>query len=312
VVTWQFELVAGPYEGAMGGLAWDGGGMLFSAIMEGRILRFDPKTRTTAEIRRYTNRVNGIGLGPDGAVYGCQEGGRRVIQFNADGTATVTGTTLDGRFHNHPSDLTVDRDGRIWFTDPYNPMQAFGPQIFPPLDHASVLRLERDERRAWTIRRMTFDTTAPRALCLSPDERTLYVAEGDAESPRRELRAYPLQRDGTLGPHIVLHSFGSDHRGPHRGLEGLCTDADGNVVGCGGWTRSGPGPLVYVFSPEGAVLETHRLPDDLPMRCAFGDANLDSLYVTTGGGRVYRATGLSRRGFAHGAAAMTHHEQKWR
>ena len=311
-MTWRFERVGGPYEGTMGGLAWDGTGMLFSANIEGRILRFDPKTRAIGEVRRYTNRVNGIGFGSDGALYGCQEGGRRVIQFQQDGSATVTGTMLGGHFHNHPSDLAVDRQGRIWFADPYNPMQAFGPQIFPPLDHASVLRLELDERRAWTIRRMTFDTSAPRALCLSPDERTLYVAEGDPDSNRRELRAYPIQGDGTLDPYIVLHSFGADHRGPHRGLEGLCTDGDGNIVGCGGWMRSGPGPLVSVFSPAGAILESHPLPADLPMRCAFGDANLDSLYVTTGGGEVYRATGLARRGRASGMSANAHHEQRWR
>jgi sugar lactone lactonase YvrE len=311
-MSWQFELVAGPYDGALGGVAWDGQTLLFSAVMEARILRFDPKTRAVTEARRHTGRVNGIGLGPAGDFYGCQEGGRRIIQFNPDGTASVTGTLLEGNYHNHPSDLVVDGQERIWFADPYNPMQAFGPQIFPPLDHASVLRLERDERRAWAIRRMTYDTAAPRAVLLSPDQKTLYVAEGETGSSRRELRAYPICDDDPLGPYIVLHSFGADHRGPHRGLEGLCLDQDGNIVACGGWQRSGPGPLIYVFSPQGAILETHPLPADLPMRCAFGDASLDSLYVTTGGGHLYRATGLSRRGAASQRDATQHHAQRWR
>ena len=44
-----------------------------------------------------------------------------------------------------------------------------------------------------------------------------------------------------------------------------------------------------VISPEGHVLATHPLPFDLPMRCAFGGADLATLYVTSGDGAVYRA-----------------------
>ena len=143
-MTWKFELVAGPYEGPNGGLAWDGRAMLFSVIDEGRILRFDPNRGAVEEFRRYANRTNGIAFGPDGVLYGCQEGGRRIIQFLPDGSAAPTANQLAGRYHNFPSDLAIDRSGRVWFSDPYHETPTFGPQIFPPLDHASVLRLERD------------------------------------------------------------------------------------------------------------------------------------------------------------------------
>jgi gluconolactonase len=270
--------------------------MLFSLVEEGRILRFDPKAKKTGEFRKYTNRITGIGFGPKGELYGCQEGGRRVIEFMADGSARPLGTRIDGRIHNFPNDLTVDSKGRIWFADPHSTIYAFGPQIFPQLEHASVLRLERDERRAWTIKRITFDTVAPRAIALSADEQTLYVAEGDAKSAKRELRAYPVKSDGTVGPFTVLHVFGADHRGLHRGIEGMCLDRDGNIVACAGAKSAGPGPMVYVISPSGAVLESHALPGDLPVKCAFGDSDLSSLYVTTGEGMLYRAKGTGRRG----------------
>ena len=296
-MSWTFERVAGPYQGAIGGLAWDGRGMLFSAIEDGSIRRFDPGSGETIVVRRYANRTNGIAFAPDDTLYGCQEGGRRVIQFLGDGSAVPTATRLDGRIHNHPCDLTIDRRGRIWFSDPHHPVPAYGPQIFPPLDHASVLRLERDQSHVWIIRRITHDTAAPRAVLLSADERTLYVAEGDtARDGPRELRAYPLSTDDTVGNHVVLLTFGSDHRGPHRGIEGMCLDDEGNIVACGGGRSSGPGPLVIVVSPSGAILESHPLPVDMPTRCAFGDANLESLYVSTGQGDVYRAVATGRRG----------------
>jgi len=294
-MSWKFERVAGPYKGATGGLAWDGSAMYFSAVDEDRVQRFDPKSNRTEEYRRWTYRTNGLAAGPNGELYGGQEGGRRVIQFLPEGITTPTALQLDGRYHNFPCDLAVDSEGRVWFSDPYNPVPAFGPQMYPLLAHQSVLRMRRD-RSGWKLERMTRDTIGPRAIALSADEKTLYVADGDTEASLRELRAYPIQADGTLAQPTVLHTFGRDYRGTHRGIEGMCIDARGNIVACGGWKKSGPGPLLYVFSPSGAVLETQPLPTELPMRIAFGDADLGGLYLTTGEGVLYRARGTGLRG----------------
>src|SRR5882724_6338314 len=195
-MAWQFEAVAGPYEGPIGGVVWDRarGAVLFSTIDDGRLLALDHASKTVTEMRRYTNRVNGLALGPNGELYGAQEGGRRLIEFTPDGRVVAVDALLDGRYHNQPSDLVVDRRHRIWFTDPRHPVIPFGPAIFPFLDHCSVLRLERNDRRAWVASRITYDTASPRAVLLSPDEATLYVADGEAkEGQARELRAYPLR-----------------------------------------------------------------------------------------------------------------------
>jgi len=298
-MPWQFERVAGPFEGPTGGVVWDHarGEVLFSVVDDGRLLRFDHAAGTLSEFRRYANRVNGLAFGPNGELYGAQEGGRRLVEFTADGRTVAVDALLDGKYHNQPSDLVIDRRGRIYFTDPRHPVIPFGPQIFPFLDHCSVVRLERNDRRAWVAMRLTYDTVSPRALLLSPDETTLYVADGEPrEGPRRELRAYPIRADGTLDHPIVLQTFGADHRGPHRGIEGMCLDADGNVVAVGGALRAGPGPLVTVYAPSGAVIESHPFPADVPNRCCFGGPRLDTLYVTTGGGHLYRAATGGRQG----------------
>ena len=43
-MTWKFERVAGPYKGMTGGVVWDGTRILFSAVQEECILKFDPQT----------------------------------------------------------------------------------------------------------------------------------------------------------------------------------------------------------------------------------------------------------------------------
>ena len=130
-----------------------------------------------------------------------------------------------------PMQMAFDAKGRIWFADPYNDVLPFGPRFFPPLDHASVLRLARNDRHDWVLTRVTYDTQSPRAVALSADERMLFVAEGEAKPQKlRELRAYPVLDDLSVGPPAVLMTFGSDHRGPHRGIEGLARTKDGDII----------------------------------------------------------------------------------
>jgi len=294
-MCWKFDRMAGPYQGQTGGLVWNGTVMLFSAVHEERILVFDPATGWTENYRRYSGRTNGLAIGADGAMYGAQEGGRRIIRYMPDGSTVPTEELIDGTHHNQPADLVVDRKGCVWFTDPYNPVAPYGPPAFPFLDHESVLRLQCNPGGAWELVRVTRDTKSPRALVLAADEKKLYVSVGDADNVGAcELRAYPLDADGNAGACKVLHQFS----GNERGIEGLCLDSDGNIVASGGSKQGGAGPLVYVFSPSGSVLETHALPADAdtPMRCAFGDADLGSLYVTTGTGELYRAKSIGRRG----------------
>lgn len=292
-MTWQFDLVAGPCKGRTGGLAWDGAAMLFSAVAEERVLRFDPAAGKSAIFRKYTGRTNGIAVAADGSVFGAQEGGRRVIHFLKDGSTAPTNDLLDGKHHNQPTDVIVDNTGRVWFTDPYNGTPPYGPPAYPFLEHASVLRLDPDGANAWIVRRVTHDTKGPRAVLLSADEKVLWVADGDADrGDVCRLLAYPVKPDGSVGPGKVLMAFAP----AERGIEGMCLDGEGNIVACAGWKKGGLGPMVYVMNASGTVLESHPAPADLPMRCAFGDAGLTSLYLTAGDGGLYRARLIGRRG----------------
>lgn len=292
-MEWKFHLVAGPFKGRTGGLAWDGAAMLFSAVQEERILRFDPGTGMAEVFRKATGRTNGIAVAADGSVFGAQEGGRRVVHFLKDGSTAPTCDLLAGKHHNQPTDVIVDGGARVWVADAYNGTPPYGPPVYPFLDNASVLRLERERRRGWTLKRMTRDTRGPRALLLSADEKTLYVADGDAErGDQCRLLAYAVKRGGGLGPCKVLMEFAP----AERGIEGMCLDRDGNIVACAGWKKGGLGPMVYLISASGTVLGAHPAPSDLPMRCAFGDPDLGSLYLTASDGGLYRAKDTRLRG----------------
>jgi len=152
-----------------------------------------------------------------GRLYGCQSGQHCITRFEPDGNMTPLPNRLDGRRHNRPNDLAIDRKGRVWFTDPFGRGR---PAEERELDHASVLRLDPQPGGKWTLQRMTFDTTSPNGILFSQDERTLYVAQSDYDGTR-ELRAYPLRDDDTVGAYTVLHTFGQDARGVQRGVDGM-------------------------------------------------------------------------------------------
>ena len=293
-MSWQFIMVNGPYGATAEGPVWDGSGLLFTHIQASEILRYDPGSKSSSLFRSDTNYANGLALDGEGRLYACEGDARRVVRYDGEGEPTVLADGFEGKRLNVPNDLTLDPQGRVWFTDPYYEGSS-GPwsrdRSNKELDHDSVYRLNPQADGAWTINRVTFDTTRPNGLLFSLDHKTLYVAQSGREpDEKRELRAYPVEGDGSLGSSTVLHDFGA-----HRGIDGMCLDTEGNIVATAGFRQSGPGPMIYVFSPTGEVLETHRLPEDRPTNCAFGDADLSTLYVTTGGGHLFQAR-TDRRG----------------
>lgn len=271
-MSWKFERVAGPV-GFAEGPAWDGEAVLFTDIPNSRIMRYDCRSGGCSQFRTATNEANGLMFDRDGRLFACEGGGRRVVLYQPDGTSTVIADRFEGMRLNSPNDLAFDSAGRLWFTDP-----RYGDVVDDlELDHQSVFRLDPGSGGRWEIRRATFDTTRPNGLLVSPDQRWLYVAQSHY-GEKLELRAYPIDAEGALGPCEVLHNF---H--PHRGIDGMCLDTDGNIVATAGWEESGPGPMIYVFSPRGRVLATHPVPADRPTNCTFGDADRKTLYVTASG-----------------------------
>ena len=287
-MTWDFVLVNGPYGGTTEGPAWDGSGLLFTHIPASMVYRYDPGSRASTVFRLETNWANGLTLDAEGRLYACEGGARRVVRYEADGGTTVLVDSFEGERLNVPNDLAVDPDGRLWFTDPYYEGSGGAwseDRANKDLDHDSVYRLDPGPEDGWTVTRVTFDTTRPNGLLFSLDYRTLYVAQsGRRPEEKRQLRAYPVRSGGSLGDHTVLHDFGE-----YRGIDGMCLDTEGNVVATAGNYSGGPGPMVYVFSPSGEILQTHPVPVDSPTNCAFGGPDLTTLYVTTGGGCVFQA-----------------------
>ena len=293
-MSWDFKLIDGPYGGTTEGPAWDGSGLLFTHIPASRIMRYNPKTKNSTAYHSNTRNANGLMLDTHGRLYACEGGSRRVVRYEHDGSATILVDAFKSKRLNIPNDLAIDARGRVWFSDPYYEGSAgtwSENRVSMELDHESVFRLDPEPDKSWSVNRVTFDTTRPNGLIFSLDYQILYVAQsGRRPEEKRELRAYPLNNDGSLGEYTTLHDFGD-----HRGIDGMVLDTDGNIIATAGYRAGGPGPMIYVFSPAGNILEAHELPEDRPTNCTFGGPEHRTLYVTTGGGHLFE-TDTDRQG----------------
>ena len=252
-MTWNMELLDPAYGGVSEGPVWDGSGLIFTHIQQSRILRYDAQTGVCGVYRENTNCANGLAVDAEGRLLVCEGGAtvdaRRVSRYELECSVTVLAGNFEGKRFNIPNDIVVDPRGRIWFTDPYYEGAAGEwslDRANKDLDHDSVYRLDPREDGSYQVHRVTFDTTRPNGLLFSLDYQTLYVAQsGRGPDEKLHLRAYPVKKDGSLGPAELLHDFGE-----HRGIDGMRLDAEGNIVATAGWELGGPGNSIYVFSPS--------------------------------------------------------------
>ena len=122
--------------------------------------------------------------------------------------------------------------------------------------------------------RVTTTWWRPNGIGLSPDERTLYVANSDVNDP--VWRRYAVKDDGSLGEAAIL--FDGASVGEPGVPDGLAVDQQGNL-----WA-TGPGG-VLVISPEGRHLGTVK-PSEQPANAGFGNDGR-TLYMTARTG-LYR------------------------
>lgn len=149
-----------------------------------------------------------------------------------------------------------------------------------------VYRLDPDG----SLHRATDDIAKPNGVTLSPDGKTLYVAETDngtaeaervtdAKMGRMTLNAFPVNADGSLAKKRVIVNFGSE-----VGIDGMTVDARGNLYAA---VRSASRFGIIVFDPMGSERAYIQTPT-LPTNCCFGiGPELKTLYITAGSG-LYR------------------------
>lgn len=212
--------------------------------------------------------ANGLFAESSEAILLADSGTRIVARLDlATKQKTPVASDFGGQRFNSPNDVIRRTDGRIFFTDPPYGLKDINASPVKELKHNGVYRIDPDG----TVVLIDDELTFPNGIELSPDERTLYVANSDPERPI--WMAYTLNERGEVTEKRIFADV-SDLVGPDNpGLpDGMSVAVSGHIF------ATGPGG-VLVFSPEGKRLGLIATGTAIS-NCAFGDDGR-TLYMTS-------------------------------
>ena len=226
------------------------GELFFSDVPKGRIYKVGLDGHVSLFVKNSPG-VNGLMFGPDGLLYACQSGRKKIVRYDKAGTEETV-------LHNVSSNdiLLLPHGG--YFTDPKNHKLWF---------------FTRDGKKKLVDRGIEF----PNGVVASADQSLLCVAD----TRGRFTYSYQIQPDGTLKykqKYGWLH-IPDDARG--SGADGMTVDTLGRTYvtsRLGIQVFDQPGRCHFIISkPQRAWLSN----------VVFGGPKFDTLYVTCGD-KVYR------------------------
>lgn len=210
---------------------------------------------------------NGAAIGPDGALYLCNNGGfgpgyfagpenvGRIERIDlATGRCEWIYEACDGRKLSAPNDLMFDVEGNLWFSD-FGQLEEHGKKY-------GGLYCCRADGSA--ITRIVDRASAYNGVGISPDMRSVYVAD------TIEARIYAVERKiEAQKPRFVATVPGK------VSLDSFAMSAAGNIC----VATIGEHGAISTVTPEGAVSSV-AMEDHLTTNIAFGGADMRDAYIT--------------------------------
>ncbi len=271
-----------------GPVAYADGSVVLVEIAAGRITRVAADGAVSV-VATPGGGPNGLAIGPDGALYCCNNGGFSWREHNdlllpvgtpddysggrieridpATGAVTVLYTACNGHELRGPNDIVFDRSGGFYFTD-------LGKSRPRSRDWGAVYYARADGSH---ITEIAQPVMTPNGVGLSPDERTLYVAETETS----RLWAFDIAAPGV----IAKQPWPSPHGGRlvcglpgFQRFDSLAVTAAGSI--CVATLMTGH---ITEIAADGRVVRSVTMPDPYPTNICFGGPDLRTASITLSG-----------------------------
>ena len=232
---------------------------------------------------------NGAAIGPDGYCYICNNGGfewdlskdkkfmRPVLQSKTYKNGRIEKVNLkSGKFQtlydscndiplNGPNDIVFDKKGNFWFTD-------LGKVRDRTMDRGAIYWAKADGSK---IKEVIHPFMTPNGIGLSPDEKTLYVAETEGG----KLYSYQIIGEGEVKkmdfPSSVNGGILMNIEGGLKRFDSLAVEKNGYV--CVGTLVDGG---ISVISPSSGLVEFWSLDDPYITNICFGGDYFKTAFIT--------------------------------
>lgn len=254
--TSGFEKVAGGFVFTEGPVWHPDGFFYFTDVRDSKLFRIE--LGRGHELVRETDGGNGTTFDLHGRLINCEGDGRRLTRTALDGTVSVLLDRYDGKRLNRPNDVICRSDGTLFFTDPALRVPVGDRDI----GEGAVYRLSPDGTCS-----LVCWAEYPNGLALSPNEKTLYVANTRWS---QYIHAIELDAAGAMVRRRIFADMSTDAT---NGVpDGMKVDQEGRLF-CTGATG------VWVFAPDGRLIGIVETPE-VCANIAFGGADLCTLMLT--------------------------------
>jgi sugar lactone lactonase YvrE len=260
------------------GPRWHDGRLWFSDFYDHAVRSLDETGQLRTELQ-IDDQPSGLGWLPDGRLLVVAMHSRRVMRVDPDGLRLHA--DLSGVATGKTNDMVVDASGRAYVGN-------FGFDLDAALTARGVGSVLADHPTAdlacvepdGTVRVAAQDLHFPNGMVITPDGRTLIVAETLA----LRLTAFDIAPDGSLSNQRLWAAVGM------RAPDGICLDARGNV-----WIANAIAPECVLFAPGGQVLAVVET-DQPCFACMLGGADGRTLYAMTAPSSVAALASSARQG----------------
>lgn len=247
----EWQVVSNGHQFAEG-MAWDRDGhFYFTDVPRAQLFKVDRDSGAKVLVDEATGRANGIAFGPDGRLYGCASADRCIYAWN-----TKTWQKVAVAQGTQSNDIVVLRDGTIFYTEP----AAMLVWRLAAGTHSREVGVQ----LAWK----------PNGITVSPDEKTLLVAEFDSDT----IHGYSIGADTKVsGNARPAYKLGVPSDGWGK-LDGMMVLADGRLL-------SGTASGTQIARPVGAPADGLSLivipsPGGRP-RCNYARISPDGAWLYT-------------------------------
>jgi sugar lactone lactonase YvrE len=242
------------------GPRWHEGRLWFSDFY-GHCVRALSADGEAEVIIRIDGQPSGLGWLPDGRLLVVSMIDHQVLRQDADGALRLH-ADLSQVSRHRSNDMLVDQRGGAYVGNFGFDNEAPAPAARAPVP-TSLCRVE----PSGTVSAAATDLLFPNGMVLTPDGRTLIVAETFGA----RLTAFDVAADGALSGRRVW----ADLTGTGVYPDGICLDADGRV-----WTAAAAQPRCVLVREGGEVVDEAVFSQNC-YACALGDADRRTLYAVT-------------------------------